>query len=97
MREPGKKVVGYGWCGCYSGTSEHCLGWLMPKFVSHKQNSNLCTEQRKALGQLPNKDYATSDMWRVKITVEPVKNKRGKYIVRRARRSAGTTKGGERG
>lgn len=89
--EPGKKVIGYGWCGCYSGTSDHRLGWLMPPFVSHKQSASLTTEQRKALGLLPNKDYATGDMWRVKVTIEPVKDKRGKYIVRRARRARTST------
>lgn len=86
MREPGKKVVGFGWCGCYEGTSAHCLGWLMPPFVSHKQNASLTSDQLKALGLLPNKQFARSDMWRVRITIEPVKDKRGKYVVRRAKK-----------
>lgn len=81
-----KKVVGFGWSGRYRGRSHHRLGWLMPQFVSHKYGASLTTEQLKALGVLKSKNFAPSDMWRVKITIEAVKDRRGKYIVRRTNR-----------
>lgn len=83
LTNPGKKVVGYGWTGTYRVRSEHKLGWLMPHFVAHNDSSSLTTDQRRVLGIIPNHSFARGDMWRVKITIEPVKDKRGRYIVKR--------------
>jgi hypothetical protein len=86
-KNPGKKVVGYGWCGTYHGSGEHRLGWQLSEYISHKQESPLNENQRKALGLISNRHFADSDMWRVKVTIEPVKNKGGKYIVKRFKSS----------
>ncbi len=85
MNGPGKKVVGLAWCGVYAmPRSQYKLGWVMPGMVAHHQRENLTSDQRKALGLIPNRQFARSDMYRVRITIEPVKDRRGKYIVRRA-------------
>jgi len=80
---PGRKVVGYGWTGTFRGRSKHRLGFLMPHFVSHNDSEPLSVDQKKALGRIANFQFAPADMWRVKITIEAVKDKRGRYIVKR--------------
>jgi hypothetical protein len=83
-----KKVIGYGWCGLYSGEDEPGLGWLVSPFIYDKHSANLSEEQRMALGLIENTQYANSDMYRVKVTIEVVRNKKtGKPIVRRAKRA----------
>lgn len=76
-----KKVVGYGWCGVWN---EGGLGFLMPRFISHGQGEPLSTEQRESLSGT-SQDVATSDFYRVKVTLEAVKDKRGRPVVRRAK------------
>jgi hypothetical protein len=80
---PGKKVVGYAWTGTYRSRSEHRLGWLMPYSLAHGHSGSLTSDQKKALGRIPSRQFAHADMWRVKITIEAVKDKRGKFIVKR--------------
>lgn len=87
-KSPGKKVVGYAWTGMYRGRGEHRLGWLMPHFLDHNDSQSLTTDQKKALGRINSNQFAKGDMWRVKITIEPVKDKRGRFIVRRVTRKA---------
>lgn len=55
----------------------------MPQFVAHKDRSRLTTDQLKVLGKILDRSFAKGDMWRVKITIEPVKDKRGRFVVRR--------------
>lgn len=81
--KPGKKVVGYAWTGTYRGRREHRLGWIMPHYLSHGNSETLTGDQKKALGRIPSHQFSHGDMWRVKITIEAVKDKRGKFIVRR--------------
>ena len=84
QKRPGKKVVGYGWTGTYRCRSDHRLGWVMPDFIAHGDGEALTTDQLKALGRITNREFALGDMWRVKVTLEPCKDKKGRYIVRRA-------------
>lgn len=93
MSGPGKKIIGLAWCGVYAmPRSEYKLGWIMPHMVAHHQSQYLSREQRMALGLIPNRQFARGDMYRVRITVEPVKDKRGNYIVRRAVRKRSSTR-----
>lgn len=82
---PGKKVVGYGWCGVYDCKSEYRLGWLMSPFISHHYREPLSHEQLMASGCATDrsKRYAEADMFRVKITIEPVFDKNGNPVVKR--------------
>lgn len=79
-----KRVVGYGWCGQWNDGS---LGFLMPRHIDNgKRNSQpLSMEQRASLSGKSD-DVAASDFYKVKVTIEVVKNKRGKPIVRRSER-----------
>lgn len=84
-----KKVVGYGWCGEWADGG---LGFLMSPHIAHgKRNAErLSTEQR---GSLSGKSrlFATSDFYRVRVTLEAMKDKRGKLIVRRASKATDRT------
>lgn len=73
-----KKVTGIVWCGAYQNGD---LGWLAPTFVD-KYPSGLSEEQRNCL-TLGQRNYYPGDMYRVKVTIEPVMDKNGRYIVRR--------------
>jgi len=79
-----KRTVGYGWCGQWA-SPEGQLGFLMSRHIaSGKRNAEpLSAEQRESLSG-KSKNFATSDFYKVKVTIEIVKNKRGKPIVRRA-------------
>lgn len=79
-----KKTVGYGWCGTWA--DDNSLGFLMsPHIGNGKRNAEpLSAEQRESLAATPNSRFASSDFYKVKVTIEIVKNKRGKPIVRRA-------------
>ena len=79
-----KRVVGYGWCGQWHDGS---LGFLMSTHIANgKRNAEpLSAEQRESLSGV-SRTYATSDFYKVRVTVEIVKNKRGKAIVRRVDR-----------
>lgn len=77
-----KRIIGYGWCGVWcDGT----LGFLMSRHTAHgKRNAKpLSAEQLESLSG-KSQNIAASDFYRVKVTVELVKNKRGKPIVRRS-------------
>lgn len=92
-----RKVSGRAWCGRYRGRGDFGpdvpstqatgdLGWVMPFYVSHGRGEPLTEEQQMVLGLIPNspnRRFAPGDMYRVRITVEPVLNKRGLLIVRR--------------
>jgi len=73
-------MQGYGWSGLWSDNS---LGWQLSYYVQEKDFARLNETQESALRG--NGEYASSDMYRVKITIQPVLNKKGKYIVRRAK------------
>ena len=78
-------TVGRAWVGRYldrHGT----LGWLMPKFVSNYPES-IDPEQAKMLTGR-SRTYYPGDLYRVLVTLEAVKDKRGRYIVRRNKRRA---------
>lgn len=78
-----KKVVGYGWCGEWSDGGG--LGFLMPPHIANgKRNSEpLSAQQRESLSG-KSRNYATSDFYRVKVTLEVMRDKRGRPIVRRS-------------
>lgn len=72
-----KPVSGLAWCGTWhDGT----LGWQVSEYVSAGQ-SPLSRTQRKILDGDPN--YYPADFYRVRVTIEPVKDKNGRYIVKR--------------
>lgn len=71
-------VGGLAWCGIYQDRE---LGFVGPHFVSHYPNS-LDEEQRKVLTK-GNRTYYPSDMYRVRVSIEPVLNKNGRFIVKR--------------
>lgn len=73
-----RKTSGLAWCGVWKDGE---LGFLAPKFVS-AYPSGLSTEQEEMMA-LKNGQYYPSDLYRVRITIEPVRNKKGRYIVRR--------------
>ena len=82
-----KGVTGVGWSGTYYG--ERQLGWLVSEFVDTYPH-NLNHAQRMALGLDANtRGVAASNMYRVRITITPLKDKRGRYIVKRTRRKDG--------
>lgn len=93
--DPGLPVVGDGWCGIYDTRSRYKLGWIMPHFVCHGRSAPLSENQRKVLGEIRNRQFAKGDMYRVRITIQPVKNARGKFIVRRYRAAKRTALRGE--
>lgn len=71
------------WVGRYQGGS---LGWLMPRFLD-RPGTALDRKQKMSVGLLPNTvRYVRADMYRVKVTLEPVLNKWGRPIMRRARK-----------
>ena len=78
MRPP-KKVIYRAWCGQYWGR-KNSLGWLMPPYLDSA--TPLSAEQRASLAGKAG--YAKSDFYRVKVTLEPIRNKHGRFIVRRA-------------
>lgn len=79
-----KPITGLGWSGLYSDDTP---GWCLSQFVD-KYPQSLNKAQHEALGHHVEKreGWCASDMYRVRITIEPVKNKRGKYIVKRTTR-----------
>ena len=80
-----KSVTGKGWSGLYN---DGTLGWCVSYFVDPYPQS-LNEHQREVLGILVKhpQGWCNGDMYRVQITVTPIKNKRGKYIIKRARRA----------
>jgi hypothetical protein len=81
-----EKVVCRCWVGRYRGGS---LGWLMPRFLD--RGTALDSAQQDALRRRPadlgSYRYIDSDMYRVKVTLEPVTDSRGRPIMRRTRKS----------
>lgn len=80
-----KTVTGLGWVGLYYDGS---LGWLLSDFVCAGSPARLTNDQRKALAGSP--EYAggqPSDFYCVEITMRPLKDKRGRYIVKRGKRT----------
>ena len=79
MKAP-RKVTYRAWCGRYTGTVRD-LGWLMPPYL--EAATPLSEDQRQSLAGAGK--CAAADFYRVKVTLEPVRNKRGKLIVRRTK------------
>lgn len=73
-----KSVSGIAWCGAYR---DGLLGWMAPTFV-HTSPSNLSQEQ-KAVLKIGQRNYWPGDLYRVRITITPIKNKKGGLIVKR--------------
>src|ERR1700675_4394626 len=67
------------WSGCYS--PDNMLGWLAPKFPSDFP-TGLSEEQKECMADGNNK-YYPGDMYRVKISLEPVLDKQVRFIVKR--------------
>ena len=78
------KVTGIGWCGRYKN-GEKRLGWLLSPFIEPRCPMGLSSEQRKSLAG--HQDYAQSKFYRVRVTIEPLLDKRGNYIVRLPKRN----------
>lgn len=76
-----KKVVGRGWCGLWN---DGTLGFLMPRHIANNQDQPLGEDQQSSLSE-SSRTVAHSDFYRVKVTVEVIKNKHGKPIVRRTK------------
>ena len=69
------------WVGQFIGKAGH-LGWLMPLSLNPNGGESLSTEQKEALSGNSRK-YATGMVfYRAEVTLKPVLNKNGKYIVR---------------
>lgn len=83
MKKRIPKTVGLAWCGRYSDRAG-TLGWLMPRFVSNYPEC-LDSEQAKMLTGR-SRTYYPGDLYRVRVTLEAVRDKRGRYIVRRNKR-----------
>jgi len=69
------------WVGVYND-KKRSLGWMAPKFIEPGRGSGLDEEQRRLLspGQ---RHYFPGDLYRCRITIQPVRAKRGRLIVRR--------------
>ena len=84
-----RTVTGIGWSGLYN---DGTLGWLLSDFIAPGRGNAavLTSDQRKALARHP--DYRTvsvdgqrNDFYRVKITIQPMRDKRGRLIVKRGK------------
>lgn len=72
------------WIGMYRDGS---LGWQCPEYL-RPGDSEMSRTQREILKGTA-RDYAKSDFYRVEITVKPLRDKRGREIVRRVRNADG--------
>jgi hypothetical protein len=74
------KITGIGWSGLYADGTP---GFLISEMISDGEKAQNFTDgQMEALEG----KFFPSDMYRVKITIEVLKNKNGKYITKRTRR-----------
>lgn len=72
------RMVGIGWCGLYHDNS---LGWNLSQFIHSSRPSILIPDQMECLKEFSN-SWSPGDMYRVKVTIELVRDKRGKLIVK---------------
>lgn len=79
MEKKPKKVTGIAWCGAWSDGQ---LGFNAPIFVEGKTPSSISEEQRR---MLEGNGWFPSHLFRVRVTIQLVLNKRGKPTVRRNR------------
>jgi hypothetical protein len=75
-----KPITGRAWCGAYSSGQ---LGWILPQYLD--KNTSMSTLQEYVLSEA-GRDFYPSDLYRVKIIIEPLYNKKGNLIVRRNKR-----------
>lgn len=79
-----KKISGLGWSGLYYDGD---LGWCLSSFVEHGKSASLTEDQERVLRARDDYgQWAPGDMYRVKITVSLVTDKKGRPIVKRQRR-----------
>lgn len=83
--KPKRTVVkGIGWTGLYSDGDP---GWCLSTFLEPDGESSLSGDQREVLRiDESHKMWAKGDMYRVEITLKLLKNKKGKFITKRARK-----------
>lgn len=82
-----KTVTGTGWCGVWE---DGTLGFCLSQFVEKGHTLNRYQQECLGLAVVKPEGWRASDMYRVKITVEPLKDKRGRAIVRKTARPKGT-------
>lgn len=79
--KPLRTVKGRVWVGLWQNGD---LGFCLPPFAAHKEGEPLSQVQQEVV-RGRSRTWASSDMYRVEITLRPVKDRRGRYIVRRAK------------
>ena len=67
------------WVGTYFGDQ---LGWVAPRMIDPNGGTPLDPEQRRMLSA-KQRSYYPGDLYRCRITITPLKNKKGQYIVKR--------------
>ena len=78
------KTIGVAWCGLYN---DNQLGWVLPEFLDPTAPTALSSLQQAILARIgEGKEYCPQDMYRVLITIEALKDKRGRYIIKRAKK-----------
>ena len=76
-----RSVSGYIWVGRYRNG---LLGYVLPQYMSPNGSEPTSELQKEIIcGVNRGRQYYRSDFYRVKITLTPLKNKQGNYIVRR--------------
>ena len=84
MRDKPKACWSNIWVGTYHGDQ---LGWVAPRMIEPNGNTPLDSEQRLMLSA-NQRQYCPGDLYRCRITITPLKNKRGHYIVKRNKRKS---------
>ena len=80
-QKPIRRVTGYIWAGRYRNGE---LGYILPTYMSPNRSAALSELQREVVCGVGRGKYCyRSDFYRVKITLTPVRNKKGNYSVRR--------------
>jgi len=80
-----KTVTGVGWSGLWKGGRVHPkLGWMITRFISPNVYGGIDEEQEKVLlNSEETSGLPSTDFVRVKITIEPIYNRRGELVIRR--------------
>ena len=73
-----KTVSTVGWSACYE-TPPETLGRMVSRYIGPRVEATLDSEQL----------VSGLDFYRVLITVTPIKDKRGRYIIRHGKRKRG--------
>ena len=82
MSDKPKKIWSRIWVGAYHGGE---LGWMAPKMINPNGKTRADTEQDRMLSA-NQRQYYPGDLYRCLITITPLKDKRGHYIVKRNKR-----------